>query len=212
MGTPEVESVDALRRRDSPGFYNDLDASLVHAWAMIGQGVSDRRCAFHTPVVATVDDSGAPSQRVMVLRAADRGERMLRLHTDTRSNKLGHVGQQPRVSVLFYDVGAKLQLRVAGAARVHRNDDIARQAWLQSKPQSRLCYEQGIAPGVAIEVPLPELPVDARFATSDAGQENFAVLIVIVDTIESLYLAIEGHRRARWVWTDHQWQGTWLAP
>jgi pyridoxamine 5'-phosphate oxidase len=200
MGTTEIKGDDAQQRRAIPGFYNDLDATLAHAWAMIGRGVADRRFAFHTPVIGTVDEAGAPSQRVMVLRAANGGERMLRLHTDTRSNKLAHVAQQPRVSVLFYDVGAKLQLRVGGIGQIHAEDDIARQAWLQSRPQSRLCYEQGVA------------PVDARFAASDVGQKNFSVLTVLVDTIESLYLAIEGHRRARWMWNDNQWQGTWLAP
>jgi pyridoxamine 5'-phosphate oxidase len=200
------------RGRSLPGFYNDLDGSLAHAWAMIGRGVADRRFAFHTPVVATVDQAGGPCQRVMVLRAADGAARSLRLHTDARSEKLAHIAEQPRISLAFYDVGEKLQLRVGGHARVHQRDETAREAWLQSRPQSRLCYEQPVAPGASVDKPLPELPVDARFATSDDGQQNFAVLMVIVDTIEWLYLAIEGHRRARWAWHGDRWQGTWLAP
>ena len=80
---------EATRVRVLPGFYNNLDGSLAHAWAMIGRGVADRRSAFHTPVVATVDETGAPSQRVMVLRAADSAARTLRLHTDQRFGKVG---------------------------------------------------------------------------------------------------------------------------
>lgn len=203
---------DATRVRTLPGFYNNLDGSLAHAWAMIGRGVVDRRSAFHTPVVATVDETGAPSQRVMVLRAADGGSRTLRLHTDLRSAKLAHIEQQPRISVVFYDANAKLQLRLGAQARIHAQDSISDQAWLNSRPQSRLCYEQSVAPGAPVAAPLPELPVDARAARADDGRLNFAVLIIVVDTVEWLYLAIEGHRRARWVWKDEQWQGTWLAP
>lgn len=211
MTEPETLA-DVARVRPIPGFYNDLDGSLAHAWAMIGRGVADRRFAFHTPIVATVDETGAPCQRVMVLRAANGETRMLRLHTDVRSEKLVHIAEQPRVSLAFYDPGAKLQLRVGAHARIHVGDEVAHQAWLGSRPQSRLCYEQVVAPGSAVAVPLPELPADARFAKSDEGERNFAALIATVDTIEWLYLAIEGHRRARWVWHQDQWQGTWLAP
>ncbi len=203
---------DATRVRALPGFYNDLDGSLAHAWAMIGRGVADRRSAFHTPVVATIDETGAPSQRVMVLRAADGAARTLRLHTDMRSEKLVHIAQQPRVALAFYDASAKLQLRLGAHARVHAQDGIADQAWHNSRPQSRLCYEQAIAPGAPVVAPLPELPANARLALADDGRPNFAVLIMVVDSIEWLYLAIEGHRRARWVWRDERWQGTWLAP
>ena len=121
---------EATRVRALPGFYNNLDGSLAHAWAMIGRGVADRRSAFHTPVVATVDETGAPSQRVMVLRAADGAARTLRLHTDLRSEKLVHIGEQPRVSMAFYDASAKLQLRLGAQAHIHVQDGVADQAWL----------------------------------------------------------------------------------
>jgi pyridoxine/pyridoxamine 5'-phosphate oxidase len=195
-----------------PGFYDDLSASLGHAWAMLSRGAADRRAAFHTPVVATVDETGGPSQRVMVLRAADPDLRHLRLHTDLRSDKLRHLARNPRMSLNFYDVGAKLQLRVSGSGRVHAGDAVWQVAWAGSKPQSRLCYEQSEAPGSKIAAPLPGLPVDKRYALADDGAANFAVLVVTVDAVEWLYLAIEGHRRARWTWNDGAWEGTWLAP
>jgi pyridoxine/pyridoxamine 5'-phosphate oxidase len=198
--------------RGLPGFYDDLSASLGHAWAMLSRGAADRRAAFHTPVVATVDETGAPSQRVMVLRAAEPDLRRLRLHTDLRSDKLRHLARNPRMSLNFYDVGAKLQLRVSGAGCVHAGDAVWQAAWAGSKPQSRLCYEQLEAPGSQIAAPLPGLPVDKRYALADDGAANFAVLVVTVDAVEWLYLAIEGHRRARWNWTDGSWEGTWLAP
>jgi len=210
-------SLDEKRRpapnvRGLPGFYDDLSASLGHAWAMLSRGAADRRAAFHTPVVATVDETGGPSQRVMVLRAADPDLRRLRLHTDLRSDKLRHLARNPRMALNFYDAGAKLQLRVSGSGRVHAGDAVWQAAWAGAKPQSRLCYEQMEAPGSKIAAPLPELPVDKWYALADAGAANFAVLVVSVDAVEWLYLAIEGHRRARWTWNDGAWEGTWLAP
>lgn len=210
MSTPEPRP-DASQR-ELPGYYNDLQGSLDHAWAMMVRGGVDRRSGFHTPVVATVDEAGLPAQRVMVLRAADVRARTLRLHTDVRSQKFVHIVRQPRISVLFYDPHAKLQLRIGAEGHLHTGDAVARAAWAGSRPQGRLCYEQGLAPGAPIAAPLPELPVDQRFAAADEGERHFAVLLANVDTIEWLYLAIEGHRRARWAWRDGGWQGTWLAP
>lgn len=210
MSTHEPRS-DATHRT-LPGYYNDLQGSLEHAWAMMVRGAGDRRSGFHTPSVATVDEAGEPSQRVMVLRAADPVQRTLRLHTDVRSQKFAHIGRQPRVSVLFYDAHAKLQLRIGARGTLHTGDDVARAAWAASRAQSRLCYEQGLAPGAEVDAPLPELPVDRRFAAADDGQKNFAVLMAVVDRVEWLYLAIEGHRRARWTWSEGGWRGSWLAP
>ena len=198
--------------RSLPGCYNDLDASLTHAWAMLVRGAADRRSAFHTPVVASVTDEGDPAQRVMVLRGVNEEARALRLHTDARSQKFAQVSRRPSVSLLFYDAHAKLQLRLAGTAVLHRDDATARAAWAASRPQSRLCYEQAAAPGEPMASPLPDVPVDQRFAATDGGLENFAVLMVTVDAVEWLYLAIEGHRRARWTWQNDAWTGTWLAP
>jgi pyridoxamine 5'-phosphate oxidase len=198
--------------RGLPGFYNDLDASLTHAWAMLARAAADRRAAFHTPVVATIGEDGAPAQRVMVLRAADPDLRSLRVHTDLRSDKSRHVARDARVSLNFYDAGAKLQLRVMGTATMHTGDEIAHAAWTSSRPQSRLCYEQNEPPGSVITKPLAELPVDRRFAESDDGLDNFAVMVIEAGAVEWLYLTIEGHRRARWKWAGTAWEGAWLAP
>jgi pyridoxamine 5'-phosphate oxidase len=207
-----VSSAPAASNRELPPYYNDLDGSSAHAWAMLVRGAADRRAAFHSPVVATADERGEPSQRVMVLRAVDVPRRTLRFHSDLRSAKLNHLKQQPRASVLAYDGHAKLQLRMGAVVSVHHSDEVAKAAWTATRPQGRLCYEQAVAPGQPIAAPLPELPAQARTATGDDGTANFAVLILTVDSLEWLYLATEGHRRAHWCWDGAAWQGQWLAP
>jgi hypothetical protein len=43
---------------------------------------------------------------------------------------------------------------------------------------------------------------------------NFAALLVEVESIEWLYLANAGHRRAYWQWDalQNSWVGSWLIP
>jgi pyridoxamine 5'-phosphate oxidase len=67
----------------------------------------DRKSPMHTPVIVT----GDVDARVMVLRAFDSARWALRLHTDARSPKAKVVGADSRVAVLFYDKGAKIQIR-----------------------------------------------------------------------------------------------------
>ncbi|NJR71988.1 MAG: hypothetical protein HC782_02435 [Gammaproteobacteria bacterium] len=62
----------------TPPYYNDLSASLAHAWACLARGSADRRSPFHAPVVASVGIDGTPEQRTMILRKVDVPTRTLR--------------------------------------------------------------------------------------------------------------------------------------
>ncbi len=193
-----------------PSYYNELDGSLAQAWALLSRGVADRKAPFHTPSIATVDAQGAPHVRTVVLRACEVPSRALRFHTDMRGEKVAHIAANPRVAMHFYDVGAKLQLRVSGTAEVLGSGPIAEDAWTRSQPQSRECYAAVKAPGAVIETPEPV--AIANSLTSSEAQANFCAVIVTVDRIEWLYLAAEGHRRAVWTWIDTAWHGAWLQP
>jgi len=37
-------------------------------------------------------------------------------------------------------------------------------------------------------------------------------VICEIDTLDWLFLRVEGHRRARFQWTARGWQGEWIAP
>ena len=89
-----------------------LADALDTAWRLLEAGAADRRNPMHVPVVASVDEAGAPDARVMVLRAVDRIAETLRFHTDARSPKCAAMAGR-RVSVLAYDPGAAVQLRNA---------------------------------------------------------------------------------------------------
>jgi pyridoxamine 5'-phosphate oxidase len=195
-----------------PSFYDDLDGTLAEAWRLIARGVADRRSPFHHPVVATVGLDGEPQARTVILRGCDVAERVLRFHTDARSDKAREIAADARAALHFYDPGAKIQVRVAGAAALHRNDAVADGAWAGSRLFSRQCYGIAPGPGAAItaggDFTLPETTDEA----TAAGRANFTAVTIAVARLEWLYLAAAGHRRARFGWSGGALRSEWLAP
>jgi pyridoxamine 5'-phosphate oxidase len=199
--------------------HNDLVLSLQESWDLLSIGATDRHSPLHTPAVATVTRDGAPSQRIMVLRSVDKFRRQLRFNTDRRVSKVSDIGHESAISVLGYHPGAKVQLRLSGKAAVQSTGPEADAAWLQASLYGQRCYLADPAPGSPLAAPgsgldpaiegvrpTPEQVIPAR--------ANFAILLVEVETIEWLYLAHAGHRRARFRWNaaDRQWDGSWLVP
>jgi pyridoxamine 5'-phosphate oxidase len=196
---------------------NDLDAIRADIWARWTRGGADRRSAFHTPVVASVDLDGAPEQRVMVLRKADPVAATLRFHTDFRSAKVAQLSKSSSISVVGYDSQAKIQIRASGLAVITHDDAIAEAAWVTTSISGRRCYLADTAPGSTSAMATSGLPApfDRAMPTmteSEAGRANFAVLLVTVDRLEWLYLAASGHRRAVFTRDGNEWRGTWLVP
>ncbi len=191
-----------------PPYYDDLKATLKEAWLLLVRGAADRRVPFHTPAVASAGLDGRPKVRTVVLRHTDSAARTLRFHTDVRTAKVAEFAANPHVQVLAYDPGHKIQLRISGTARVHGDDDYAKSAWARSQPQSQLCYRQDAAPGSTSSDPAAHV----RLGPHD-GAANFSAVEILVTEIEWLYLAAQGHRRARFSWDDTSvLQATWLAP
>jgi pyridoxamine 5'-phosphate oxidase len=195
-----------------PSFYDDLDETLAEAWRLIARGVADRRSPFHHPVVATTGLDGSPQARTVILRGCDVASRVLRFHTDARSEKAREIAADPRTAMHFYDPGAKIQLRLSGRATMHRTDAAADAAWAGSRVFSRQCYGIEPGPGVAIDAGAGfTLPESTEQATQP-GRAHFTAVTLAVSQLEWLYLAAAGHRRARFGWADGTPQSAWLAP
>jgi pyridoxamine 5'-phosphate oxidase len=198
-----------MSNRISQPEINDFDQALDSIWALLGRGVADRRHGFHHPAIATLGLDGAPRNRIVVLRGAERARSSIRFHTDQRSTKCAELARDPRASALFYDEGDRVQLRVEGRAVLHSTDAIADAAWQSSQRMSRVCYGTMPAPGSFLESPsgfaLPS--EDEQIA---AGRSNFVAVVIAIERIEWLFLHSGGHRRAMFDVT----QGTarWLVP
>ena len=202
-----------------PAYYDDLALSFEEAWSLIAAGVTNRNSPSHMPAVGTVDALGMPQLRIMILRDVSRDARTLRFHTDSRSIKAEQLRQNPATSVLIYDPAAKVQIRMSGKTHFTATGAVADIAWSASTPFARRCYMAEAAPGTPLAEPSSGLPDWIAGKQPEEEQladyrANFAALLVEVDTIEWLYLANAGHRRARWQWdaVQNSWAGRWLIP
>lgn len=193
-----------------PMFPDDLDLTLKHAWASLVRGVRDRRSPFHTPTIATIAVDGRPRMRTVVLRQADPAQRLLRFHTDLRSGKITEIGQDARVAFHGYDRSDKFQVRVEGIASIHSEDEIADQAWEGSRLMSRACYGTQPGPGDPLENE-DDFAIPSEESEINAGRPNFSVVLIHVETIETLYLDHAGHRRAIFRLGDTA-TSQWLTP
>lgn len=192
-------------------FYNDLDGSLAEAWRLLQDGVADRKAPFHTPSVATVAGDGTPRVRTVVLRKVDAEARWLQVHTDRRSGKVAELSANPAAALHFYDPEAKVQLRLRGRAAVHADDAVADAAWAATRPFSRACYR--IDPGPGTPLAAPDGYAEPEPDDPEVGREIFRVIRVSIAEIEWLYLAAQGHRRARFAWdADGRLEAGWLVP
>lgn len=193
-----------------PTFYNDLAETRAQAWALLARGVADRRSPFHAPTVASLGLDGRPRARVVILRGCDVAAGTLRFNTDRRTEKFAEFANDPRVSLTGYDTGSKIQIRVEGVASLHIDDAVADAAWEASRPFSRICYGTAPAPGTLLDdgrdFSLPSADSDIA-----AGRANFSTVVIKAGTLEWLYLAHAGHRRARFD-VGAGLTGVWLTP
>jgi pyridoxamine 5'-phosphate oxidase len=206
-----------MRPENLPPHYDDLDAALAHTWQLLVRGAADRRSPLHTPVVATCDARGAPDARVMVLREARQSDAQLRFHTDSRSDKAQRIGSGAPVSVLAYHPNEHIQLRLAGTGRIDTSSDARMQAWDRTSLYGKRCYLGAVGPGGSSDMPTSGLPtelegIEPPLERTLPGLANFALLWVDIQSIEWLFLAHVGHRRARFERDASSWAGRWLIP
>ena len=196
-----------------PAYYDDLESARLEALRLFSAGVDDRRSPFHTPTLATIGRSSThPRVRTVVLRAFDAARPSLRFHTDRRSQKAVEILANPQVAVHVYDAAAKVQVRLEGWARLHVDDAVADAAWAASRLMSRQCYGMEPGPGSAIGSGAAFHMPDPTDEATGVGRAHFCAVTVEIGSLEWLYLAVSGHRRAYFDWTQDGWSGRWLAP
>ena len=193
--------------------FDQLDDVRTDLTNRLIRAARDRKSPMHTPAVITSDVDA----RTMVLREFDREAWTLRFHTDTRAPKVAPIEADPRVAVLLYDKGAKIQIRARGTAEILRDAPVTDAAWDAGSNFARRCY-MGEGPGAASQTPTSGLPAELEGVEPSDEQlaparANFAVLLVTLLELDWLYLAHTGHVRARFEpGPGSAWQGRWVAP
>jgi hypothetical protein len=194
----------------------NFETILAGCRQMLADGANKAQDPCHTPVLGTVSSNGC-SLRTVVLRRIIEQERMLICHTDVRSPKIQDIRRHPQVSWLFYHPQEKVQLRLAGPATLHADDQLADEQWRSSQLMSRRCYRAILAPGTPSDEPTSGLPdfLETRSPTleeSEVGRKNFVAIACRFDFLDWYYLRAKGHRRAQFFWSDNQMSAQWVVP
>ena len=185
---------------ENVSYYEDFNEIEKKLWALLVRAVNDRSSEFRTPVFICGDKNNLDG-RVVVLRKADEKNLSLQFHSDIRSTKIDVIKKNPNSSLLFYGKKEKIQLRMKVESKLHYNDEITKVSWDKTGHISRKCYLVTNGPGTKSEKPTSGLDnkfdnFDFTKEESEAGYKNFCVIKCKIKSIEWLYLAAKGHRRA----------------
>ena len=118
---------------------------------------------------------------------------------------------------MFYDKNEKIQLRISGSAKINYQNITSKKSWEKTAHMSRQCYLGDKAPGSDVSIPTSGLTSDVdnlkyTKEQSEIGYKNFCVVETFIKSIEWLYLASKGHRRAYFSLNKKQLEKKWLIP
>ena len=196
-------------------YYESSSEIEKKLWSLLTEAVKDRDSEFRTPIFICGNDTDIDG-RVVVLRKADQKNNFIQFHSDIRSSKIEKIKKNPNCSVLFYGKKEKIQLRLKTECEVNFNNEITKESWKKTGHVSRKCYLVTNGPGTVSEKPTSGLNgkfnnFDFTKEESEEGYKNFSVIKCKIKSIEWLYLAAKGHRRALIDFKGSK-KFTWLVP
>ena len=182
------------------------DVRLSATWRALAEATT-RRTPYTLAALATVDATGAPRVRSVILRGCDPDAGTLAFATDARSAKVAELRAEPRVALTFWDDGTGVQVRVTGRA-VPADDDERRRRRAALGPHSRLGYGSPSVPGT----PLAPDGSPAEPDDEETWLDRFAWVEVHVERVDRLDISAEPHDR--WVFTRDGagWGGGRVVP
>ena len=197
-----------------PAYYENLEEIQKKLWSMLDDAVINRSSPFRIPVFICADQNDIDG-RIVVLRKSDRNNNILQFHTDLRSQKVDILKQNKNASLVFYDKEEKIQLRVKVVCEINNKNLIAEESWRKTQHISRRCYLTDSGPGSISKNPTSGMiskleDFDYTIEQSEKGYENFTVIKCKIKSIEWLYLAAKGHRRAMFDFENDK--NNWLVP
>ena len=195
-------------------YYEDFTEIQKKVWDLLTDAVKNRNSEFRTPVFICGDGKDLDG-RVVVLRKADSEKNFIQFHSDIRSSKINKIKKNPSCSILFYGKEEKIQLRLKIDCEINYKNDIAKESWEKTGHISRKCYLVTNGPGTESDKPTSGLDnkfdnFDFTKEESEAGYKNFCVIRCNIKSIEWLYLAAKGHRRALFDLENNK--KNWLVP
>ncbi len=197
-----------------PAYYEDFKEIKKKIWSMLDDAVTNRSSQFRIPVFVCGVQKDFDG-RIVVLRKSDQSNNILQFHSDIRSDKITKLKNNKNASMLFYDKDEKIQVRLKIECTINHKNEITKESWIKTGHISRKCYLVDNGPGTESPTPTsglkPELDnFEYTMEQSEEGYKNFTVIQCKIKSIEWLYLAAKGHRRARFeIDTNKEY---WLVP
>ena len=197
-----------------PAYYEDFNEIKKKIWLMLDDAITNRSSQFRIPTFICGDQYDFDG-RIVVLRKSDQKNNIVQFHSDIRSDKIEKLKDNSKAAMLFYDKEEKIQVRLKVECKVNHDNDITKGSWLKTGHMSRKCYLVDNGPGTVSDNPTsglkPELDnFEFTMEESQVGYKNFTVIQCKVKSIEWLYLAARGHRRAKFDLENNK--DTWLVP
>jgi len=197
-----------------PAYYEDFKEIKKKIWSMLDDAVTNRSSQFRIPVFICGDQKDFDG-RIVVLRKSDQSNNLVQFHSDIRSDKIAKLKSNKNASMLFYDKEEKIQVRLKVECTINHSNEITKESWSKTGHISRKCYLVENGPGTESPNPTsglkPELDnFEFTMKQSEEGYKNFTVIQCKIKTIEWLYLAAKGHRRARFEVDNNK--EYWLVP
>ena len=197
-----------------PAYYESFEEIQKKLWSMLDDAVTNRSSPFRIPVFICADQNDIDG-RIVVLRKSDKENNVLQFHTDLRSPKVDILKKNNNASLVFYDKEEKIQLRVKVTCEINNKNSITEEAWKKTQHISRRCYLTDSAPSSLSDNPTSGMiskleAFDYTMEQSEKCYENFTVIKCNIKSIEWLYLAAKGHRRA--IFNFENKKNNWLVP
>ena len=197
-----------------PAYYENFKEIKKKIWSMLDDAVTNRNSQFRIPVFVCGEQKDFDG-RIVVLRKSDQSNNLLQFHSDIRSDKIPKLKNNNNASMLFYDKEEKIQIRLKVECIINHNNKITKESWKNTGHISRKCYLVDNGPGTVSSNPTsglkPELDnFEFTIEQSEEGYKNFTVIQCKIKSIEWLYLAAKGHRRARFELDNNK--EYWLVP
>ena len=199
-----------------PDYYNNLDKVYSKIWNLLNSGLLNRNAPFHIPIFICGKGKNFDG-RIVVLRGINRKNKKIWFHTDIRSKKIKILKSNPLASLLFYDKNEKIQLKISGKTKINYQNEITKKSWEKTAHMSRQCYLGKEMPGKIALIPSSGLSQDIdnfeySIKESEIGYKNFCLVETFITSIEWLYLAAKGHRRALFVLKNDLVEKKWIIP
>ena len=199
-----------------PDYYNDLDKVYLKIWRLLKYGLANRNAPFHIPTFVCGKNTNFDG-RIVVLRGVNQKDKKIWFHSDIRSNKIKILKTNPLSSLLFYDKIEKIQLRISCDSKINYQNDITKKSWKETAHMSRQCYLGEKGPGSISKTPTSGLSKNIdnfkySIEDSEIGYENFCLVENFINSIEWLYLAAKGHRRAIFKLNNDLIEKKWINP